>query len=54
MQGYSFQISAITEYEIYSGATPIQLDYCNNLLQKIQVLTVDQSVVKTAVEINQF
>lgn len=42
-QGYSFQISAITEYEIYSGATPIQLDFWNNLLQKIDVLAFDQS-----------
>ncbi|MCF0058434.1 type II toxin-antitoxin system VapC family toxin [Dyadobacter sp. CY356] len=52
-QGYSFKISAITEYEIYSGATTNQLDYWNNLLQKIQVLPFDQAVVKTAVEINQ-
>lgn len=36
-QGYSFQISAITEYEIYSGATSIQLDYWNNLLQRILI-----------------
>lgn len=52
-QGYSFQISSITEYEIYSGATPIQLDYWNNLLQKIQVLPFDQATVRAAVEINQ-
>ncbi|WP_159474705.1 type II toxin-antitoxin system VapC family toxin [Dyadobacter sp. 3J3] len=53
-QGYSFQISAITEYEIFSGATSNQLDYWNNLLEKIQVLPFDQSAVKAAVEINQF
>jgi predicted nucleic acid-binding protein len=50
--GYTFCISAITEYEIYSGATATQNAYWQNLLEKIQVLPFDQSVVKTAVDIN--
>lgn len=52
LQGYTFQISAITEYEIYSGATPEQLSFWDNLLQKVEVLPFDNLVVKLAVEIN--
>ncbi len=51
-QDYTFYISAITEYEIYSGSTPGQINFWNNLLEKIQVLPFDQTVVKTSVEIN--
>ncbi len=51
-QGYIFSISAITEYEIYSGATDIQLNFWDELLQKTQVLIFDQAAVKKAVEIN--
>ncbi|HTB32240.1 MAG TPA: type II toxin-antitoxin system VapC family toxin [Bacteroidia bacterium] len=52
LQGYSFCISAITEYEIYSGATPAQLPFWNELLEKVQVIPFDKAAVKTAVEIN--
>lgn len=52
LQGYQFQISAITEYEIYSGATTIQLPFWDDLLQKINVLPFDKDVVKQAVIIN--
>jgi tRNA(fMet)-specific endonuclease VapC len=52
IRGYSFCISAITEYEIYSGATPAQLPFWNELLEKVQVIPFDQAAVKTAVEIN--
>ncbi len=52
LQGYSFCISAITEYEIYSGATSAQLPFWNMLLEKVQVIPFDQAAVKTAVEIN--
>jgi tRNA(fMet)-specific endonuclease VapC len=51
-QGYAFCISAITEYAIYSGATPAQLPFWNELLKKVQVIPFDQAAVKTAVEIN--
>lgn len=51
-QGYRFSISAITEYEIYSGATPLQIDFWNTLLDQIHVLPFDKSVVSTAVAIN--
>jgi predicted nucleic acid-binding protein len=52
LQGYQFQISAITEYEVYSGATTAQLPFWDNLLQKINVLPFDKDVVKQAVILN--
>lgn len=52
LQGYQFQISAITEYEVYSGATTAQLPFWDDLLQKITVLPFDKNVVKQAVIIN--
>ncbi len=52
LEGYQFQISAITEYEVYSGATIGQLPFWDDLLQKINVLPFDKDVVKQAVIIN--
>ena len=52
LEGYEFQISAITEYEVYSGATKAQLPFWNELLQKVKVLPFDKDVVKMAVSIN--
>ena len=52
LEGYEFQISAITEYEVYSGATTAQLPFWDELLQKIKVLPFDKEVVKHAVFIN--
>jgi tRNA(fMet)-specific endonuclease VapC len=43
---YTYCISAITEYEIYTGATAQQYDFWLSLLGKIQVLPFDQHVVK--------
>ena len=51
-QGYSFAISAVTKYEIYSGATPIQLAFCDSILQAITVLPLDEAAVDTAVATN--
>lgn len=51
-QGYAYCISAVTEYEIYSGATSIQNSFWEDLLVKIQVLPFDRTVVRTAVKIN--
>ncbi|MEP7128225.1 MAG: type II toxin-antitoxin system VapC family toxin [Chitinophagales bacterium] len=50
--GYSFCISAITAYEIYSGTTVNQIDFWQRLLEKTPVLAFDQDVVKVAVDIN--
>ena len=52
MEGYEFQISAITAYEVYSGATIAQLPFWDDLLEKIIVLPFDKDVVKQAVIIN--
>ena len=35
LQGFQFQISAITEYEVYSGTTTAQLPFWDDLLKKI-------------------
>ena len=51
-EDYTFYISAITAYEIYSGSTEKQLEFWNNLLEKIQVLPFTETVVQSAVEIN--
>lgn len=51
-QGYDFTISAITHYEIYSGATSAQLSFWTNLLVKTNVLALDGAVAQAAVDIN--
>ena len=52
LQGFAFQIAAVTEYEIYSGATIEQVPFWDSFLNKVKVLPFDQNVVKKAVEIN--
>lgn len=51
-QDYSFAISAVTKYEIYSGATSSQLAFWNNILKAITVLPLDEASIDTAVSIN--
>lgn len=51
-QGYEFSISAITKYEIYSGATQGQLAFWDSVLQAIRVIPFDEAAVDTAVDIN--
>lgn len=51
-QGYDFSISAITYYEIYSGATATQLPFWTSFLSKTKVLYFDEAVAQTAVDIN--
>jgi predicted nucleic acid-binding protein len=51
-QGYSFAISAVTKFEIFSGATPNQLIFWNNVLQTITIIPFDEISVDTAVTIN--
>lgn len=51
-QGYSFAISAITKYEIYSGANPNQLAFWDGVLQAITVIPFDEVAVDTAVNLN--
>lgn len=51
-QGFDFCISAITYYEIYSGATATQLSFWSGVLKRIMVLPIDEAVSQTAVDIN--
>ena len=51
-QGYLFCISAVTDYEIYTGASLGQIDFWNEFLLKTEVLPFDKAVAKLAVEIN--
>lgn len=51
-QGYSFAISAVTKYEIYSGATPNQLAFWDSILQAVTVMPLDEATVDTAVATN--
>jgi len=41
-QGYSFAISAVSKYEIYSGATSSQLTFWDSVLQAITVIPLDE------------
>jgi len=50
--GFDFCISAITEYEIYTGATAQQDVYWKQFLRRSKVLAFDSSVVEVAVAIN--
>ncbi len=51
-QGYSFIISAVTKYEIYSGATQSQLLFWDSIFQQLSVISFDESCVDTSVKIN--
>jgi tRNA(fMet)-specific endonuclease VapC len=39
-QDYNYCISSVTEYEIYRGALLGQISFWDNLLQKVQVLSL--------------
>lgn len=51
-EGYEFAISAITKYEIYSGASPAQLTFWDSVLKQITIIPFEESTVDTAVSIN--
>ncbi|GAA4311657.1 type II toxin-antitoxin system VapC family toxin [Compostibacter hankyongensis] len=51
-QDYIYCISVITDYEIYTGTTPEQLNFWNSFLQKTEVLPFDKKVANVAVDIN--
>lgn len=51
-KGYVFAISAVTKYEIYSGATIEQLDFWNNVFEVIDILPFNETAVNSAIEIN--
>ena len=51
-KGYEFVISAITKYELYSGATQSQVTFWDSILSSISIISFDESCVDTAVQIN--
>ncbi|MFL9481781.1 type II toxin-antitoxin system VapC family toxin [Chitinophagaceae bacterium LWZ2-11] len=51
-QGYSYCISSITEYEIYTGASLGQLDFWNDFLKETEVFSFDKVAAQIAVELN--
>lgn len=51
-KGYEFAVSVITKYEIFSGATPAQLNFWESIFQTISVIPLDEVCVDTAVQIN--
>ena len=51
-QGYKFSISAITKYEIFSGANEDQLEFWQDVLKAITVIPFDEASVDKAVKIN--
>ena len=51
-QRYKFAISAITKYEIYSGATQSQSGFWDSVLQAIEVIPFHEACVNTVVDVN--
>lgn len=49
---YDFAVSAITKYEIYTGATPQQLEFWDKIFNSIIVLPFDEYSTDIAVKIN--
>ena len=51
-ENYTFCLSVISEYEIYSGASADQRAYWEEFLEKTEVLPFDSKAVKVALSIN--
>ena len=51
-EGYTFAVSAITKYEIYSGATENQLAFWDTVFRSMTNLPFDEACVHSAVLIN--
>jgi tRNA(fMet)-specific endonuclease VapC len=51
-QGYVYCISAVTEYEIYTGTTSGQVGFWDDFLKQTNVLPFDKAVAKVAVNLN--
>lgn len=50
--GYSFAISTISKYEIYSGASEKQIQFWDEIFRLIDVIPFNEDCVNTAVLIN--
>jgi tRNA(fMet)-specific endonuclease VapC len=51
-KGYDFCISAITYFEIYSGATIHQIPFWASVLERTKVIPFDEAVAQVSVNIN--
>lgn len=51
-QGYTYAISAITEFEIYTGASDAQQQFWEEFLNRTPVLPFSKEVARQAVVIN--
>lgn len=51
-QGYSFAISSVTKYEIFSGASKSQLSFWQNVFDAIYIIPLDEKCVDMAISIN--
>ena len=51
-EGYAFTISAITKYEIYSGANANQAAFWDNVFRQIEIISLDEDCIDAAVQIN--
>lgn len=51
-QGYTYCISAVTEYEIYTGALLGQVAFWDHFLQRTEVLAFDKVVAREAADLN--
>lgn len=49
---FTYCISAITEFEIYTGTTANQTDYWEDFLFRTQILAFDKEVARAAVDIS--
>ncbi len=51
-EGFRFAISSVTKYELYSGATSLQVSFWDDVLKSLEVISLDEASVDIAVEIN--
>ena len=48
-EGYSFAVSTVTKYEIYTGASQAQIPFWNNVFDELELIPFDESSVDMAI-----
>jgi len=51
-KGYTFSISTITKFEIYTGATENQLEFWNTLFKNFKIFSFDEKSADIASKLN--
>ena len=51
-KGYEFVISAITKYELFSGATASQIGFWSSIMETVPIIAFDEKCVDFAVQVN--